>query len=169
MKEYDLNKLLSNSDLVEGLVDGFIADRVLIRQDVDAEEIKGHILKSEHNLRFVSKIASEFVDWAITGIYYSCYHAALALIQSKGYSSKNHLATLCVMISEFCGKELSRYDIEMFSGFLDHKDVLFYVESKNKREDATYSTKTLFNKKEVEHLRIQAVLFVNKIKGILYS
>ena len=50
---------------------------------------------------------------------------------------------------------------------LDYQDVLFYVESKNKREDAIYSTKTKFEKQEVEQLRIKTVLFVNKIKSIL--
>ncbi len=100
-------------------------------------------------------------------MYYSYYHAALAPIQSKGYTSKNHLATLCVIIKEFYKKELTKEDLEILSNFLDYEDVLFYVETKNKREDATYSTKTLFDKKEVERLRIQATMFVNKIKDIL--
>ena len=55
----------------------------------------------------------------------------------------------------------------MLSKFLDYHDIMFYVESKNKREDATYSTRLLFDKKEVEDARLKAVLFVNKIKGIL--
>ena len=98
----------------------------------------------------------------MTGCYYTCYHAALALIQTKGYTSKNHLATLCVIIKEFYRKELTKEDIEILSNFMDYEDILFYVETKNKREDATYSTKTLFDKKEIERLRIQAALFVNK-------
>ena len=92
---------------------------------------------------------------------------ALALIQTKGYTSKNHLATLCILIKEFYKKELSKEDIELLFSFLDYEDILFYVETKNKREDATYSTKTLFDKKDVEKLRIQATMFVNKIKDIL--
>jgi len=52
-------------------------------------------------------------------------------------------------------------------GIFYYKDLLFYVESKNKREDATYSTQSKFEKKEVEQLRIKAVLFVTKIKEIL--
>jgi len=72
-----------------------------------------------------------------------------------------------VIIKEFYKKELTKEDLEILSNFLDYEDVLFYVEIKNKREDATYSTKTLFDKKEVERLRIQATMFVNKIKDIL--
>jgi uncharacterized protein (UPF0332 family) len=168
MKEYDLQKLINNSELVKEKIKNLKGKKLLFKQDVDKEEIEGHILKAEHNLRFIAEIANKkYFDWALTGCYYTCYHAALALIQTKGYTSKNHLATLCVIIKEFYKKELNKEDIEMLSNFLDYQDVLFYVDSKNKREDATYSTKTLFDKKEVEKLRIQATLFVNKIKDII--
>lgn len=168
MREYDLQKLINNPAIVNEKIKELMEKKLLFKQEVDKEEMKGHLLKAEHNLRFVSTIAKEkFFDWALTGCYYSCYHAALALIQSKGYTSKNHLATLCVIIKEFYKKELTKEDLEILSNFLDYEDVLFYVETKNKREDATYSTKTLFDKKEVERLRIQATMFVNKIKDIL--
>ena len=168
MKEYDLQKLINNPEIVEERIKEFMEKNVLSTQDVDKEEIKGHILKAENNLRFVADIAQKkYFDWALTGCYYTCYHAALALIQTKGYTSKNHLATLYVIIKEFYKKELTKEDIEILSNFLDYEDVLFYIETKNKREDATYSTKTLFDKKEVERLRIQAAMFVNKIKDIL--
>jgi len=168
MREYDLQKLINNPAIVDEKIKELVEKKLLFKQEVDKEEMKGHLLKAEHNLRFVSTIAKEnFFDWALTGCYYSCYHAALALIQSKGYTSKNHLATLCVIIKEFYKKELTKEDLEILSNFLDYEDVLFYVETKKKREDATYSTKTLFDKKEVERLRIQATMFVNKIKDIL--
>ena len=168
MREFDLQKLITNPMLVESRIREFIDAKSLFKQEVDKEEIKGHVLKAENNLRFVATIAEKkFFDWAITGCYYTCYHAALALIQTKGYTSKNHLATLCVIIREFYTKELTKEDIEILSKFLDYEDVLFYVETKNKREDATYSTKTKFDEKEVERLRIQAAMFVNKIKEIL--
>jgi len=168
MKEYDFQKLINNPEIVEEKIKEFIERNVLVKQEIDKEEIKGHILKAENNLRFITTIAKEkFFDWALTGCYYTCYHAALALIQSKGYTSKNHLATLYVIIKKFYKKELTKEDIEILSNFLDYEDILFYVETKNKREDATYSTKTLFDKEEIEKLRIQATMFVNKIKDIL--
>jgi len=168
MKEYDFQKLINNPEIIEEKIKEFMERNVLVKQEIDKEEIKGHILKAENNLRFITTIAKEkFFDWALTGCYYTCYHAALALIQSKGYTSKNHLATLYVIIKKFYKKELTKEDIEILSNFLDYEDILFYVETKNKREDATYSTKTLFNKEEVEKLRIQTTMFVNKIKDIL--
>ncbi len=166
MREYELQQLISNPAIVDEKIKEFMARNALFRQEVDKEEIKGHLRKAEHNLRFVSTIVREkFFDWAMIGCYYSCYHAALALINSRGFTSKNHTATLCIIVKEFYRKELSQADIELLS--MDDEDILFYVETKNKREDASYSTKTLFDKKEVERLRIQAALFVNKIKDIL--
>ena len=168
MREYDLNKLMDNSDFIDEKLNNFLLDNTLKKQPVDKEEIKGHLQKANHNLRFVAEnIKLDFSDWAITGCYYASYHAALALIMSKGHSSKNHLATLCVLIKEFYENGLDRKDIEIISTFLDYKDILFYVESKEKRESATYSTNLLFNKKDVEQLRIKAVLFISKIKEIL--
>ena len=168
MKEYDLKKLLDSPQLVENHIHKFIQEEVLKKEIFSSEEIEGHLLKAENNLRFVQKnIGLEFIDWAITGCYYACYHAALSLILTRNYSSKNHLASLCVLIKEFYKKGLDEEDIKILNSFLDYQDILFYVESKNKREDATYSTKTLFDKKEAEQLRIKAVLFVNKIKFML--
>jgi uncharacterized protein (UPF0332 family) len=168
MKEFDLQKLIHNPMIVDEKIIELMKKKLLFKQDVDKEEINGHILKAEHNLRFIAAIAKEkFDDWALSGCYYACYHAALALIQTKGYTSKNHLATLCIIIKEFYKKELTKEDIELLSNFLDYEDVLFYIKTKNKREDATYSTKTRFDRKDVEKLRMQAAMFVNKIKDIV--
>jgi len=168
MREYDLKKLIDNPEIVSGKIAEFFDKNILFKQDVDKEEIKGHIMKAENNLRFVAEITKKrFFDWALNGCYYTCYHAALALIQTKGYTSKSHLATLCVIIHEFYKKELTKEDVETLYNFLGYEDILFYVEAKNKRENATYSTKLLFEGKDIEKLRIKAILFVNKIKNIL--
>jgi len=141
----------------------------LIKEEViTPTEIQGHIQKSEHNLRFVNdNLKLKYEDWATTGCYYAAYHSALALIMKKGYSSKNHLATLLILIKEFYNKGLNKNDMQTLASLLDYQDILFYVESKNKREDATYSTKTNYNTKDIEQLRIKATLFVSKVKEIL--
>jgi len=168
MREYDLNHMLKNPDLVDVKIKEFLENKVIKKQNVDFEEIKGHILKADNNLRFVlENIRLGFLDWAIAGCYYACYHAALGVILTKGYSSKNHLATLCILIKYLYKKELNEKDIKTLSEFIDYQDLLFYVESKNKREDATYSTKSKFDKNEVERLRIKAVLLVAKFRSIL--
>jgi len=72
-----------------------------------------------------------------------------------------------VLIKEFYRKELTKEDIKTITRFLDYQDVLFYVESKTKREKASYTTRTSFEPKEVESLRLKAVLFLDKAKQIL--
>lgn len=170
MRDYDLRKLIDNKDYLNEKINEFITKKILFIQKIDRDEIEGHLLKSEHNLRFINEnIKLGFFDWVITGCYYASYHASLSLILTKGYSSKNHLATLCVLIKEFYKKELTKEDIEMLSKFLDYKDILFYVDSKNKREKASYSTKISFEKKDIEKLKIETILFVNKVKDIVSS
>lgn len=167
MNEYDVKKYLNNLKLVDERIEEFIEKKVL-KKESSKGEIKGHITKAENNLDFIKdNMKLNYLDWSITGCYYACYHAALALILTKGYNSKNHLATLLVLIKEFYKDKINEEDLELLVKFLDYQDVLFYVESKNKREDATYSTKTKFEKREVEQLRIKAVMFVSKIKNIL--
>jgi uncharacterized protein (UPF0332 family) len=168
MREYDLNQLLTNKTLLNEKIEDFLSKQILLRQKEDKNEIQGHLQKADHNMRFVHEVLKlKFLDWTITGCYYACYHAALALILTKGYSSKNHLATLCILIKEFYEYDLSKEDIKTLSDLLDYQDVLFYVESKNKREDATYSTKTKFSKEDVDKLKLKTNLFVLKIKSIL--
>jgi uncharacterized protein (UPF0332 family) len=168
MNEFEINKLINDKDAVDTKIKEFIQRKVLFKQKISKQEIQGHILKAEHNSRFVSTIIEkEYFDWAITGCYYSVYHSALALIQSKGFTSKNHFATLCVLIKEFYDNELSKYHIEIFSNLLDYEEILFYVESKNKREEASYSSKIIFDKNYVEELRVNTALFLSKAKDIL--
>jgi len=71
------------------------------------------------------------------------------------------------LIRDFYKHGLSQEDIKILSNFLDYQDVLFYVESKNKREGAAYTTRIGFNRKEAEELRLKASLFVAKIESIL--
>ena len=135
----------------------------------DNDEIKGHIEKAESNLRFIKdNLKLGYNDWCITGCYYASYHIVLALIMTKGYASKNHLATLCILIKEFYRKGIEKEDLEMIdSFFIDYQDLIFYVESKNRREEATYSSKRIFDKSVVENLRIKTALFVDKVKGMI--
>ncbi|HLC74959.1 MAG TPA: HEPN domain-containing protein [Candidatus Nanoarchaeia archaeon] len=136
---------------------------------MDKAEINGHVAKAEHNLQFVGDVLKlGYNDWCITGCYYASYHIVLALILTKGYSSKNHLATLCVLIKEFYNRGVNKEDIELIDSlFIDYHDLLFYVESKNKREEASYSSRRMFDKNTVEKLRLKAALFVDKVKTVI--
>ena len=144
-----------------------------IKKETEVKElIQGHINKADHNLKFVKSTLElkEFNDWAIVSAYYSIYHASLALCTLKGYSTKDHLATLLILIKEFYQKSLNKEEIEIVGNTLIEKEeVLYYVEAKSKRTKASYSTQKIFHKNEAENLRIKAITFNNKAKEIIDS
>lgn|SRR3989338_696724 len=164
-----LNKLLSDGALVSEKIKQYLEDKSIKKSPVDKEEVKGHLMKADHNLKFVREVMGlGYFDWCITGCYYSVYHAALALIISKGYSSKNHDATLCILIKEYYRNCVSAEELELLNNFfLDNDEIVFYVQSKEKREDTSYSTKINFDKQVVNEFRIKAALFVDKAKKVI--
>ena len=46
MKEYDLQKLLNKPEIVEEKIKELMEKKLLFKQDVDKEEVQGHILKA---------------------------------------------------------------------------------------------------------------------------
>ena len=169
MNEKQLKALLENPKLVDEKIDFYIKNKILFRQEFDEAEMKGHIQKAEHNSGFIQDtLKQNYTDWAIVGCYYASYHIALALLLKRGFSSKNHDATLCVLIRHYYGRELTKDDIELINRiYLDNNDILFYVQSKQEREKASYSSQVFFDKKLVNELRLKTLLFVNKGKDII--
>jgi uncharacterized protein (UPF0332 family) len=165
MNEYELKKLLEDKKYLEAKIKTY-QEKSLINTNTTKAEIKGHIEKSRHNIKFITNIMSEFNDWKLIVCYYAAYHAALALITTKGLSSKNHDATLCLVIKHFYNSGLSKEDIELLN-MLDTQDLFFYVESKQKREDAQYSTKIKYETQDVEKIRIKTLLFISKAEEII--
>lgn len=164
-----LDRLLADNTLVAERIRQHIADGSLHEITSNDDEIRGHLMKADHNLKFVhDNIGLGYLDWCVTGCYYAAYHAAIALIIMRGYSSKSHDATLCALIQEYYSGKVSAADIELLHGcFLDYQEIVFYVQSKEKREHASYATSTAFDKQSVSELRIKAALFVNKTKEII--
>lgn len=165
MKEAELNKLLKDKNFLEERIKAHIKKKTLIKSS-STGEIKGHMAKAEHNLEFLNEIKSKYNDWAFVVCYYASYQAALALMLTKGYSSKSHDATLCILVKYFYSRELSEADIKLLNSF-DAADILFYVQSKEKREKASYSTMIIFDQKELNEIKIKTTLFVNRAKSIL--
>ncbi len=76
MKEYDFHLLLDNKELLQYKLQEFLEQGILVRQNRDEEEAKGHIEKAENNLRFIKdNLNLGYYDWCITGCYYASYHA----------------------------------------------------------------------------------------------
>ncbi|MFH1249356.1 MAG: HEPN domain-containing protein [archaeon] len=134
--------------------------------------MQGHLEKADHNLKFVKSTLElkEFNDWAIVSAYYSIYHASLALCALKGYSTRDHNATLLILINEFYGKGLQKEEIEIVNNStLEKEEVLYYIEAKSSRNKASYSTQKAFGQGEAKVLRKKAISFVNKAKEIIDS
>ncbi len=169
MEIKELNQLIKDKKLLDRRIKFYETKKIIKKQTPDTLEIEGHLEKVKHNLQFVSdNLGKGYNDWCITGCYYSMYHSALALALSKGYSSKNHDATLCILIKEFYNKGVSEKDLELFNQlFINYVDLIVYVDAKNKREEATYSTRYDFTKEIVEDLRNKAIQFTNKSQEIL--
>src|SRR3989344_1894461 len=65
-------------------------------------------------------------------------------------------------------KKINKEEIEMISKTtIEKEEVLYYIEAKDKRNKASYSTLKIFDDNEVETLRIKAISFVNKVKEII--
>jgi len=169
MNEKVLNELIKNKKKLNRKIIFYIDKKILIKQKLDINEIKGHLEKARHNLYFVVDTSKEkYSDWIVAGCYYAVYHSVLALILNKGYTSKNHDASLCVLIKKYYGNEISKKEIELVNNlFINYNDLVFYVYAKNKREEATYSTKYSFDNGTIDNLILKSRDFINKIEGIL--
>ncbi len=168
MIKNELDRYITNNSVLERRIEQFKKSGIIKVSSNNSEEIRGHMMKSGHNLDFVNdNLKLGYYDWAIVGCYYASYHAAIALIMTKGHRSKNHLATLLLLIKYFYDKGLDRNDIETMTTLLDYHDLLFYVESKNKREDAAYTTRLNYDDSQVKEMRMKTALFISKSKEIL--
>lgn len=169
MELKELNRLIEDLSALNRKIWMYEKKEVIKKQKPEKNEILGHIEKAEHNLKFVQdNLKLGHLDWCITGCYYSVYQASLALILHKGYSSKSHDATLCTLIKEFYKRGIEKNEIELINMlFITYQDLLFYLNAKKKREEASYSSIYKFDSKEVEELRSNSILFVNKAKEII--
>jgi uncharacterized protein (UPF0332 family) len=161
---------LENEKRRELDIQRYLKSKKIKRETEIKDLIQGHLAKADHNLKFVKSTIDlkEFNDWAIVSAYYAIYHASLALCALKGYSTKDHLATLLILIKEFYQKGLDKEEIEIVNETtIEKEEVLYYIEAKTKRTKASYSTDKIFDPKEAEELRQKAIAFVSKSREII--
>ena len=157
---------MRDKEYLEAVYNQFILKRLIIKKGSDLSE--AHVSKSDSNMEFAGFLLdnNKFIDWAVVGLYYSVYHAALALVSKKGYSSKEHNATLCFLIKNF--SEFSIEEINLIDELqIKREEIEFYSGLKEERNKASYSTSLIFNKDKVYELREKSILLINKIKSIL--
>lgn len=157
---------MSNRKKLKEAYKFFIDKKLLFKRDTNLT--LAHIAKSNSNLEFVDFLIknNKFFDWAVIGLYYSVYHASLALLSKNGFASKNHNATLCFIIRNF--SQISKEEIELINSLaISKEDIAFYSGLKDERSKASYSTSLFFNKKAVEELREKSIKLINKIKLVI--
>lgn len=161
-----INNLISNKKALEETYNNYIKKKIILKSHSDLSQ--AHIAKSNSNMEFANFMleSNKFLDWAVVGLYYGVYHASLALLSKKGFSSKDHNATLCFLIKNF--SEFSEKDLELIDQLaINREDIEFYAGLKEERRKASYSTSMLFSKDKVQELREESIKLINKIKKML--
>jgi len=178
---YKWERWMRNREECEEAFEQYLEKDVIIEEEEKEGLSKSHLKKVDYNLDFINSLLEQkkFYDWVIVGCYYAIYHAALALLSIKGYSSKNHMATLCALIHLYyqdksveSGEQnedcLNKEDIELVAeSSIEKEEVTYFVEAKSKRETASYGVSDEFSKNQASDLKVKTILFVNKVKQIL--
>lgn len=158
----------------------YLGKGILRRQRLSPDQ---HLKKALHNLDFANWIYEKhkdeiktvfgeqrFFDWVIVIYYYSIYHAALALLASKGLFSKSHFATLNSLVLYFYHEgKMEEEDVEIMAETVSLKkeEIEALVETKELRERASYEAGYTFEEGLVETAKKNAVKFIEKTRGIL--
>jgi len=159
---------LKNKDELDKSYKNYMGRRIIQKVPASINLVKAHIEKSDHNLEFSYFLFTQdkFLDWTVVGLYYAVYHASLALLAKKGFSSKDHTATLCFLVKHY--SEFSEDDIKLYYDLLiTQEEIQFYTTLKRERQKASYSTVKAYDEKTVKELREKAIGFINKVKTIL--
>lgn len=139
----------------------------LQRIETNPELVNAHLEKAKHNLKFFQKNQNntEFNDWLITILYYSLYQTALALLTHKNFKSKNHSATLIFLIKHYSELEQEIKTLQELS--IKKEDAILYTKLKKDRQDASYTTVTMFSKEKIKNYKIKVIDFINKAQEII--
>jgi len=163
----NINQLFTDKNYLEKQIQLFTNHKQIKIIESNPELVESHLQKAKHNLSFfrLNKENEEYKDWQIVALYYALYQASLALITNKNYSSKNHDATILLLIKEY---SISEEEAELINELSIGKDeAKLYTNLKKDRHDASYSTDTKFSKQIIEDYQKQVIKFINKTEFII--
>ena len=163
----NIDRLFTDENFLENEINFLIKKKQIRKIEPNNELVIAHIQKAEHNLRFfkLSNQYENYNDWLIVTLYYSLYHAALVLISHKNYFSKNHYATILLLIREY---SLSQEEIKLMNNLsLNKEDAELYTKLKKDRHNASYTTEIKFTKDLINTYQKKVIDFINKTKEIL--
>ncbi len=163
-----IEELIEDKKKIEELYKNYLNKKLIIKSKDHNLLKKTHIEKAKHNLGFAEKILNfeDYNDWIIISLYYTLYHSFLALVQKKGYSSKNHNATLTFILKHYI--EFEKAELELFVNLkISEEDAIFYSRLKEYRTKASYSTNINFKNEDVNELNKKVKKLLIKINHII--
>src|SRR3989338_5270427 len=163
----NIEKLFSDKEYLEKEINFFLTKKQIKKINKNPELVNSHLKKARHNLEFykLNKDYHKFNDWLIVTLYYSLYHSALALITNRNYSSKNHYATILILIKEYSiTKDEARLLNELS---ISKEDAELYTNLKADRHDASYATNSRFSQKTIEDYENKVLDFINKTEELI--
>ena len=163
----NIDRLFSDKEYLDKEINFFITKKQIKIIKNNSELVNSHLKKARHNLEFykLNKKHHQFNDWLIVTLYYSLYHSALALITNKNYSSKNHHATILILIKEYA---ITRDEAGLLNELsINKEDAELYTNLKDERHDASYATNTKFRQETIEDYENQVLDFINKTEELI--
>ncbi len=87
------------------------------------------------------------------------------MITNKNYSSKNHYATILLLIKEY---SITKNEANLLNELsISKEDAELYTSLKNERHDASYSSGIKFTSKMIDNYEDKVKEFINKTQEIL--
>ncbi len=165
----DISRLFLNKKLLESKYSFFLKKEQLILIRDNKELVAAHLDKARHNMLFFEKNVSDsqFNDWLIVTLYYALYHAVLALIAKKGYSSKNHTASIVFLIKHYAQLKEDVLLVQELS--IRKEDAELYTKLKEDRHKASYESKVNFADKTIHYYAQKVKSFINKAEELIQT
>ncbi|MBU2589844.1 MAG: HEPN domain-containing protein [Nanoarchaeota archaeon] len=162
-----INKLFSNKKLLDNNYDFFIKKRLTVKIGENEDLVEAHLEKAKHNMLFFKKNLkdSQFNDWLIVTLYYALYHAVLALIVKKRYTSKNHTASLVFLIKHYSQLKEDILLVQELS--IKKEDAELYTKLKEDRHKASYESKINFTNKNINDYKQKVKNFIQKTEELI--
>lgn len=163
----DIDRLFEDKKFLKKEIRFFLSKKHIRTIASNPELVKSHMKKAGHNIEFykLNKGQHRFNDWLVVTLYYSLYHSALALITNKNYTSKNHYATILILIKEY---SISKEEAELLNELsISKEDAELYTQLKDDRHDASYATNIKFDDETIQNYEDKVLNFINKAEELI--
>jgi uncharacterized protein (UPF0332 family) len=163
----DIDRLFADKEYLEKKITFFLSKKHIRKIQGNPELVESYLKKARHNFEFykLNKEHRKFNDWLIVTLYYALYHCALALITNRQYASKNHHATILILIKEYA---ITKEEVELLNELsISKEDAEFYTSLKEDRHDASYATNSRFTDETIKTYEVGVLDFINKTEEIV--